>query len=89
MPRMESSQQIDLQQGTIHSLEASWPERSKKSLVGGQSEIFMISRTSCSWKWKTQICGSDGVPQVAQNGPFCLNVDININIEKSSMFHVK
>lgn len=39
MPRMGSSQQIDLQQGTVHSLEVSRPERRKKSLVGEQSDI--------------------------------------------------
>lgn len=42
MPRMGSSQQIDLRQGTVHSLEVSWPERRKKSLVGEQSELDLV-----------------------------------------------
>lgn len=40
MPRMGSFQQIDLQQGTVHSLEVSWPE--KKEFGGIQSAIDFI-----------------------------------------------
>lgn len=41
MPRMESSQQIDLQQGTVYSLKVSWPE-GRKSLLGDQSEKDLV-----------------------------------------------
>lgn len=33
MPRMGSSQQIDVHQGTVHSFKVSWPESRKISLV--------------------------------------------------------
>lgn len=39
MPRMGSSQQIDLQQGTVHSLEVSWPEKRRERVWWEQPEI--------------------------------------------------
>lgn len=39
MPRIGSSEQIDLQQGTVHSLGSELARKKKKSLVGEQSEI--------------------------------------------------
>ena len=42
MPRMGSSQQIDLQQGTVHSLEVSWPEKKRERVWWEQPEIDLV-----------------------------------------------
>lgn len=39
MPRMESSQQIDLQQGTVHSLEVSWLEKKEEKKVWWENSL--------------------------------------------------
>lgn len=55
MLRLWSSQQIDLQQGTVYSLEASWPEGGKR--VGWERSLrnrpLMISGASRTWQGKT------------------------------------
>lgn len=40
MPRMGSSQQIDLHQGTVHSLEMSWTEKEENKKAGWSAVRF-------------------------------------------------
>lgn len=53
MPRMESSQQIDLQHGTVHSLEQAWKKQFGWGDVWDRPQL--ISRLSCTWQQSVDV----------------------------------